>query len=52
MDESLKCSAFQEQDREIVNILIDSDLYFDMDLPERLKLLHHIERFFFGSTAE
>lgn len=52
MDESLKCCTIQEQEREIVNILIDSDLYFDMELPERLRLLHHLERSFFGTTAE
>ena len=35
-------SRLYEQEKEIVNILIDSDFYFDMGLQERFLLLHRI----------
>lgn len=52
MADILTCNTFHEQEREIVNILIDSDLYLDMDLAERFKLIHHIVRSFFESHAD
>ena len=42
MDESQTYIKLHEQEREIVTILIDSDLYLDMDLAERLRLIHHL----------
>ena len=42
----------QEQDKEIVNILIDSDLYLDMELAERKNLLHFIETAYFSCPAK
>jgi hypothetical protein len=42
----------QEQQKEIVNILIDSDLYLDMDLAERKRLLRFIEASYFCSAAK
>lgn len=41
-----------EQEKEIVNILIDSDLYLDMELTERKNLLHFIESAYFSSPAK
>jgi hypothetical protein len=51
MANKLTCSSYQEQEREIVNILIDSDLYLDMDLAERFRLIRHIVKSFFESPA-
>jgi hypothetical protein len=42
----------QEQEKEIVNILIDSDLYLDMDLAERKRLLRFIETSYFCAAAK
>lgn len=40
------------QEKEIVNILIDSDLYLDMELAERKNLLHFIETAYFSCSAK
>lgn len=42
----------QDREKEIVNILIDSDLYLDMELAERKNLLHFIETAYFNSPAK
>jgi hypothetical protein len=52
MAETLTYSELHEREREIVNILIDSDFYLDMDLDERLRLLHHIVKSFVESPAK
>jgi hypothetical protein len=41
-----------EQEKEIVGILIDSELYLDMDLHERYGLLHFIEASYFKDTHD
>jgi hypothetical protein len=51
MADMLTCSTFHEQEREVVNILIDSDLYLDMDLAERFRLIRHIVKSFFEPPA-
>jgi hypothetical protein len=52
MAERQTYSTFHEQEREIVTILIDSDLYLDMELEERHRLLQHIVTSFFESPAK
>jgi hypothetical protein len=42
MNESLANSGSQEEEKELVNILIDSSLYLDMNLVERYRLLHFL----------
>jgi hypothetical protein len=40
-----------EEDRELVDILIDSDLYFDMDLRERFSLIRFLAaRYYYCSS--
>lgn len=41
-----------EKDKEIINILIDSDLYLDMDLPERYSLLRFLAASYFQPPAK
>ncbi len=52
MNESPTDNLTHEQEKEIVNILIDSSLYLDMDLAERYRLLHFIVASYFESSAE
>jgi hypothetical protein len=52
MKETETTERTQEQDKEIVNILIDSDLYLDMELAERKNLLHFIETAYFSCSAK
>ena len=40
-------SSTQEQEKEIVNILIDSTLYLGMSLPERQRLLNYLVSSYF-----
>ena len=42
-----KNSGTQEQEKEIVNILIDSTLYLGMSLPERQRLLNYLVTSYF-----
>ncbi len=42
MDETLAKGNHYEEDKELVDILIDSDLYLDMELEERLKLIRFL----------
>lgn len=35
-------NALQDQEKELINILIDSELYLDMNLTERQKLLNYL----------
>jgi len=42
MNESPENSGSREEEKELVNILIDSDLYLDMNLVERYRLLHFL----------
>jgi hypothetical protein len=51
MPDMLTYRTFHEKEREIVNILIDSDLYLDMDLTERFTLVRHIVTSFFESPV-
>ena len=44
------CSG-HEQEREVINILIDSGLYLDMELVERFKLLHFIVASYFKDAS-
>jgi hypothetical protein len=48
MAEKLTNKQLHEQQRKIVAILIDSDLYLDMDLKERLRLLQYLLISFFN----
>ncbi len=52
MNEPLTISSAHEQEKEIINILIDSSLYLDMDLAERYRLLRFLETSYFGSPAK
>jgi hypothetical protein len=52
MSETATAGRIQEREKEIVNILIDSDLYLDMDLTERKKLLLFIEAAYFNAAAK
>jgi hypothetical protein len=51
MIETGTAGRFQEQAKEIVKTLIDSDLYLDMDLAERNRLLHYIMAAYFSAVA-
>ncbi len=51
MAERLTYRSLHEQKREIVAMLIDSNLYFDMELKERLRLLQHLIMSFVESPA-
>jgi hypothetical protein len=42
MNESLASGGSREEEKEIVNILIDSDLYLDMNFIKRYRLLHFL----------
>lgn len=42
MNESSENSGSREEEKELVNILIDSDLYLDMNLVERYRLFHFL----------
>jgi hypothetical protein len=42
MNESAENSGSREEEKELVNILIDSDLYLDMNLAERYRLFHFL----------
>lgn len=52
MKETGTARRAQEKEKEIVNILIDSDLYLDMKLTERKNLLYFIETAYFNSPAK
>lgn len=51
MNESPAYSLTHEQEKEIIDILIDSSLYLDMELAERYRLLHFIVASYFKSSA-
>ena len=52
MNQTGTAGRVQEQEKEIVKILIDSDLYLDMDLIERKRLLHFIVASYFSKAAK
>jgi hypothetical protein len=52
MTETGTTGRIREREKEIVNILIDSNLYLEMDLRERKKLLLFIETAYFNSAAK
>ena len=39
--------SLQDQEKEIVNILIESSLYVDMSMPERQRLLNYLVTSYF-----
>ena len=41
-----------EEDQEIVDILIDSDLYLDMELPERLRLVRYLAACYYHCSSK
>jgi hypothetical protein len=47
VDEALRSHVGHELEKEIINILIDSGLYLDLELRERFSLLHFIEASYF-----
>ncbi len=51
MNEPLTINSIHELEKEIVSILINSDLYLDMDLAERYRLIHFIQASYFASSA-
>ncbi len=51
MNEPLTVNSIHELEREIVSILINSDLYLDMDLAERYRLIHFIQASYFASSV-
>jgi hypothetical protein len=52
MNEAGTTGRIREREKEIVNILIDSNLYLDMGLAERKKLLLFIEAAYFNAAAK
>ena len=52
MNEIGTAERVREREKEIVNILIDSDLYLEMDLAERKKLLLFIEAAYFNPASK
>ena len=51
MDAALRNPIGYEREKEIINILIDSGLYLDMELRERFKLLHFIVASYFKDAS-
>jgi hypothetical protein len=51
VDKALANLSGREQEKEVVNILIDSGLYLDMELAERFKLLHLIVALYFKDAS-
>ncbi|HTG02423.1 MAG TPA: hypothetical protein VK654_17710 [Nitrospirota bacterium] len=45
-------SITQEQEQELIDILIDSKLYLEMDLAERRKLLDYLAESYCRQTAK
>jgi len=43
----MKENTAQDQEKEIVNILIESSLYVDMSIPERQRLLNYLVTSYF-----
>ncbi len=52
MGESRTGNRDLEQKKEIIEILADSDLYLELDLTERCKLLHFIAAEYFSSSSK
>jgi hypothetical protein len=48
MKEKKTTQSFQDQEKEIVNILIESSLYVDMSIPERQRLLNYLVTSYFN----
>jgi hypothetical protein len=48
MFNDVKNISAQEQEKEIVNILVDSSLYLDMSQEERQRLLNYLVRSYFN----
>ncbi len=42
MNDTIAITNYQEQERELVDILIDSDLYLELDLTERRRLIRFL----------
>jgi hypothetical protein len=51
VDKTLTNSCGHEQEKEVINILIDSGLYLDMELVERFRLLHFIVASYFKDAS-
>jgi len=51
VDEALRSHIGNELEKEIINILIDSGLYLDLELRERFSLLHFIEASYFKDAS-
>ena len=49
---SLAAGGSRENEQELVNILIDSDLYLDLNLKERYLLLHFLMASYYHKPAE
>ena len=47
MKENKTIHSAQDQEKEIVNILIESSLYVDMSIPERQRLLNYLVTSYF-----
>jgi len=47
MKEKKENQSLQDQEKEIVNILIESSLYVDMSMPERQRLLNYLVTSYF-----
>lgn len=47
MNDPLANHLHHEEDKELVDILIDSDLYFEMELEERYKLIRYLEHCYY-----
>ncbi len=51
MSDQPAINSIHELEKEIVSILINSDLYLDMELAERYRLIHFLEASYFASSA-
>ena len=52
MTHSLAIGGSREKEKELVDILIDSDLYLDLKLVERYTLLHFLMASYYECPAE
>jgi hypothetical protein len=51
VNEALRSHIDREQEKEIINILIESGLYLDLELRERFRLLHFIVASYFEDAS-
>ncbi len=52
MAKALSVIDYHEREKELIDILIDSDLYLDLDLAERRRLIRFLLASYFEGSAK